>query len=99
MAPSSSASQSNPLRTGYLVLYNAISTVAWFNVLLLTVKTCMTAGYPYVYFDAGEWTRWTQTAAILEIVHAALGKLFPLPPTLSAISFATGRFVRNHDHG
>lgn len=73
-SPSSSA-PSNPLRTAYLILYNAVSMSAWAVVLYRTIQTCLSpAGYPYVYFEVGEWTRWTQTAAILEILHSAVGK-------------------------
>ncbi|ATY64660.1 tyrosine phosphatase [Cordyceps militaris] len=67
MAPSS------PLRTGYLVLYNALSCVAWAVVLYRTVTSCLTVGYPYTYLEVGEWTRWTQTAACLEVLHSLFG--------------------------
>ncbi len=67
MAPSS------PLRTGYLVLYNTVSAAAWAVVLYRTVLTCLNAGYPYTYFEVGEWTRWTQTAACLEVLHSLFG--------------------------
>ncbi|KAM3506147.1 hypothetical protein MY10362_002533 [Beauveria mimosiformis] len=67
MAPSS------PLRTGYLVLYNAVSAAAWSVVLYRTVLTCVNVGFAYTYFEVGEWTRWTQTAACLEILHSLFG--------------------------
>ncbi|KAM0738918.1 hypothetical protein ACQRIT_006655 [Beauveria bassiana] len=67
MAPSS------PLRTGYLVLYNAVSAAAWSVVLYRTVLTCVNFGFAYTYFEVGEWTRWTQTAACLEILHSLFG--------------------------
>ncbi|OAR01443.1 hypothetical protein LLEC1_06532 [Akanthomyces lecanii] len=67
MAPSS------PLRTGYLVLYNTVSAAAWAVVLYRTVLTCLGVGYPYTYFEVGEWTRWTQTAACLEVLHSLFG--------------------------
>ena len=90
----------------YLVAYNLLSTLAWLNILYLTLTAVFSSsaqpastkakswaglfsqssGLPsfaatalerlsnnYDYENLGWWTKWTQTAAVLEIVHSALG--------------------------
>lgn len=61
------------LRTGYLVLYNALSSAAWSIVLYHTITAWRNKGHESVFFEVGEWTRWTQTAAAMEVVHSLLG--------------------------
>lgn len=73
-----------PMSSGkrtYLIAYNALSAALWSVVLVRTVQTLTTAGPEAVYPTVGEWTKWTQTLAGLEIVHSVLG-LFPSPPTI-----------------
>lgn len=83
---------SSPLRTGYLVLYNAVSAAAWAMVLYGTIATCLGDGFPFVYIEIGEWTRWTQTAACLEILHSLFGTL------LSASAIANAPMRRHNRH-
>lgn len=74
---------SSPIKTGYLILYNTVSAVAWSIVLARTISIATTHGPRFVVAGAGEWTKWTQTAAVLEILHSLLG-ICPLsfpPPT------------------
>jgi very-long-chain (3R)-3-hydroxyacyl-CoA dehydratase len=66
----------SPVKTGYLVLYNAVSAIAWSVVLARTVTVAATEGWQHVYPRVGEWTKWTQTMAALEILHSLLGMLF-----------------------
>ncbi|KAG9253340.1 protein tyrosine phosphatase [Emericellopsis atlantica] len=61
------------LKTNYLVLYNVVSAFAWSVVLSSTVKAVTTRGPTHVLAEVGEWTKWTQTAAALEILHSLLG--------------------------
>ncbi|ROW14445.1 hypothetical protein VPNG_03867 [Cytospora leucostoma] len=66
------AAISGPKRA-YLVAYNALSAVLWSVVLVRTVQALYTGGPKAVYPAVGEWTKWTQTLAALEIVHSLLG--------------------------
>lgn len=68
------------LKRTYLISYNALSAALWSVVLVRTAQTFATAGPEAVYPAVGEWTKWTQTLAGLEIVHSVLGWLRPLPP-------------------
>lgn len=65
----------------YLVAYNAISAALWSVVLVRTAQTAFTEGFEAVYPTVGEWTKWTQTLAGLEILHSILGIYFHSRPT------------------
>lgn len=72
---------SGPKRA-YLVAYNGISAILWSVVLGRTVATLaangLDKGPALVYPAVGEWTKWTQTLAALEVVHSLLGmRAFP----------------------
>ena len=63
-----------PNRRGqYLVLYNVTSGFLWFAVLARTVLLLGLVGPEYVYAGVGDFTKWVQTLALLEIVHSATG--------------------------
>lgn len=77
-AQSTPASAPKPIpgtKRVYLVAYNAISAALWSVVLVRTAQTALTDGTEAVYPTVGEWTKWTQTLAGLEIVHSLLGML------------------------
>ncbi|KUI59315.1 Very-long-chain (3R)-3-hydroxyacyl-CoA dehydratase hpo-8 [Cytospora mali] len=79
------------LKRVYLIAYNALNAVLWSVVLGRTVATLYTrgldAGPASVYPAVGEWTKWTQTLAALEIVHSLLGVVrAPLLTTLMQVS-------------
>lgn len=59
----------------YLVGYNALSAALWAVVLYRTARVLATTGgrAEAVYPAVGEWTKWTQTLAGLEVVHSVLG--------------------------
>ncbi|CAD0047447.1 unnamed protein product, partial [Aureobasidium pullulans] len=63
------------LKTGYLVLYNAISTILWGTILGRVLLIAGVHGTRYVFPGVGEFAKWTQTLALLEVVHAAVGEL------------------------
>ncbi|CAC9888406.1 unnamed protein product [Aureobasidium pullulans] len=67
--------KSSPLKTGYLVLYNAISTILWGTILGRVLLIAGVHGTRYVFPGVGEFAKWTQTLALLEVVHAAVGEL------------------------
>lgn len=60
-------------KTTYLILYNSISALLWSVVLGRTLLIASIHGYESVYTGAGNFTKWTQTLAGLEILHAATG--------------------------
>lgn len=68
--------QSNNPKTQYLILYNFISSILWLVVLGRTVLLVPMVGFGRVYPGVGNFLRWTQTLACLEIMHAAFGTFF-----------------------
>ncbi|KAL4913740.1 tyrosine phosphatase-like protein [Aspergillus aurantiobrunneus] len=54
----------------YLLLYNSISALLWLRILL-TVLTSHSD--PLIYTTLEPQARWTQTLAVVEIIHAATG--------------------------
>ena len=57
----------------YLILYNLVSALLWVAVLGRVILLVPLVGFQGVYGSVGEFTKWTQTAAVLEILHSALG--------------------------
>jgi very-long-chain (3R)-3-hydroxyacyl-CoA dehydratase len=66
--------KSSPVKTGYLVLYNAVSTILWATILGRVLLVASVHGTKYVFPAVGEFAKWTQTLALLEVVHAAVGE-------------------------
>lgn len=64
---------SSPAKNAYLIFYNFVSAVAWSVVLGRTVALFMMRGPQFVFLGVGDWTRWTQTLAAMEVLHALLG--------------------------
>ncbi|RDA89829.1 hypothetical protein CP533_6951 [Ophiocordyceps camponoti-saundersi (nom. inval.)] len=60
-------------KSSYLIIYNVSSAIAWSIVLVSVVKTYAVHGAESVYPAIGNWTRWTQTLAALEVLHSLLG--------------------------
>lgn len=61
-------------RSLYLILYNAVSALLWSVVLGRVLAVHAVHGHWHVHQGVGQWTKWTQTLAALEIVHAAVGE-------------------------
>ena len=92
-APSSD-SGSLSYRTLYLISYNSISAVLWYIVLWRVLLTASTFGYEHVYASVGEFTKWTQTLALLEVVHSVAGMTFrALLQPLAATYFSSLRLL------
>ncbi|KAL7267320.1 hypothetical protein RUND412_010099 [Rhizina undulata] len=69
-------SQGRSLKDKYLVTYNFVSALLWLGVLARTILSLPLVGAENVYAaGVGDYTRWTQTLALLEIVHIVLGLL------------------------
>lgn len=73
--------QSSSPKTQYLILYNFVNAILWLTVLGRVVLLIPLVGFGRVYPGVGKFCKWTQTLALLEVVHAATGKLFSLLPT------------------
>ena len=70
--------KSSPVKTGYLILYNAVSAVLWAGVLERTITANINGSYHDVFPAVGELVQWTQTLMIVDVLHALLGT-FKLP--------------------
>jgi very-long-chain (3R)-3-hydroxyacyl-CoA dehydratase len=65
--------QSRRGKTQYLIMYNAASALLWLIVLGRVAGLNALAGPAAVFGATGEFVKWTQTLAGLEVVHAACG--------------------------
>jgi very-long-chain (3R)-3-hydroxyacyl-CoA dehydratase len=77
MADKPKPPKASPLKTTYLILYNFASAVAWSVVLGRTILLLYLHGPASVYAHTGEWTKWTQTMAVMEVLHSLLGTNHP----------------------
>lgn len=64
-------------QTQYLIAYNLICAVLWTAVLGRVIFLVPLVGFENVAGGVGEFAKWTQTLAALEIVHSALGGCIP----------------------
>ncbi|PQE14682.1 hypothetical protein CJF31_00007661 [Rutstroemia sp. NJR-2017a BVV2] len=77
---------SNP-KTQYLILYNFFSALAWTIVLGRVLLLVPLVGFGRVYPAVGHFTKWTQTMALLEVVHSATGVVrAPIATTLLQVA-------------
>lgn len=84
--PRSKSSPPTGLKAIYLILYNSISALLWTVVLGRTVLIAARYGTSNVYTGAGEFTKWTQTLAGLEVLHAAIGNSSSTTPFSSTVT-------------
>ena len=59
--------------TNYLIAYNFMSALLWFAVLGRVILLIPLAGFENVYGGVGQFVKWTQTLAFLEVLHSAVG--------------------------
>ncbi|KAI5928445.1 tyrosine phosphatase-like protein [Camillea tinctor] len=64
---------SSPVKNAYLILYNAVSAGLWAVVLGRVIATNLTQGHEAVYPSVGEFCKWTQTLAGMEVLHSLFG--------------------------
>lgn len=69
--PAKSATQGS--KSAYLIFYNFVSAALWSVVLARVLQINATQGHQDAYAGVGEYTKWVQTLAGLEVVHAAIG--------------------------
>ncbi|KZF26593.1 PTPLA-domain-containing protein [Xylona heveae TC161] len=72
-AASSSAAPRRSFKAQYLILYNFVSAVLWTTVFGRVVLLVPLVGFTHVYGGVGNFAKWTQTLALLEVVHALFG--------------------------
>lgn len=69
------ARKPSPVKNGYLILYNAVSAILWLTVLGRIVGVNVIRGPRLAYPTVGEFCKWTQTLAGMEVLHSLFGKL------------------------
>lgn len=79
------------LKALYLILYNSISALLWSVVLGRTVLIGGIHGWESVFLGTGEFVKWTQTLAGLEVLHAATGIV--RAPLLTTLMQVASRFL------
>ena len=67
------------MKSLYLTLYNSLNAALWGRILVSTLTTSTSSLYPSIE----PWARGTQSLAIAEILHAALGTYYSLPKNTS----------------
>lgn len=82
----------SPVKNAYLVLYNALSAAAWSVVLYRTVTVALEHDPKLVHAGVGEWTKWTQTGALLEVLHSLLGRPLPVRASIILLPLSVSRF-------
>jgi very-long-chain (3R)-3-hydroxyacyl-CoA dehydratase len=65
------------LKRQYLISYNAICAALWFGVLAKVLMWGAHGGLESgeVYKESEEFTRLSQSVAVLEVLHSAIGEL------------------------
>ncbi|RDL39673.1 uncharacterized protein BP5553_04013 [Venustampulla echinocandica] len=71
--PSPKPLRSSSPKKQYLILYNFTSALLWLVVLGRVVLLVPLVGFGRTYKGVGQFAKWTQTMALLEVVHAATG--------------------------
>jgi hypothetical protein len=76
MATTTAAAKPPPsaAKNGYLILYNAVSAMLWLTVLGRIVAINAVRGPHLAYPAVGEFCKWTQTLAGMEVLHSLFGK-------------------------
>jgi very-long-chain (3R)-3-hydroxyacyl-CoA dehydratase len=72
--PAAKPLTSSSPKTQYLILYNFVSAILWVAVLGRVLLLVPLVGFGKTYRGVGNFAKWTQTMAILEIVHSAIGR-------------------------
>ena len=68
-------SRRRSVKTQYLVIYNFTCAILWLAVFGRVVLLVPLVGFDNVYGGVGEFVKWTQSLAVLEVLHSALGPL------------------------
>ena len=63
------------LQAQYLAGYNLVCAVLWTAVLGRVILLIPLVGFGNVYGGVGQFTKWSQTLALLEVGHSASGMI------------------------
>lgn len=61
-------------QTQYLIAYNLVCAILWTAILGRVILLVPLLGFENVIGGVGEFAKWTQTLAVLEIVHSVTGR-------------------------
>ena len=87
MAPKDLPQPQSSISRTYLLLYNATCAALWLSILIKTVTTWIQSpNITAVYESAEPLTRYTQTIAVVEILHAALSTSTPYPSIPTSVA-------------
>lgn len=64
----------------YLIAFNTVSVAAWLVVFWRGLFAYQKGGYASIYGELGQFWTWTQTLAVMEVVHSLVGMSFPPSP-------------------
>lgn len=78
-------------QTQYLIAYNLVCAVLWTAVLGRVILLIPLVGFESVIGGVGDFTKWTQTLALLEIVHSLTGRESCVAPIRCPGLFADDR--------
>ena len=70
-----SSSRRRSIKNQYLVVYNFTCAILWLAVFGRVVLLVPLVGFDNVYGGVGEFVKWTQTLAVLEVAHSSFGTL------------------------
>ncbi|KXH69551.1 protein tyrosine phosphatase-like protein [Colletotrichum salicis] len=84
---------SSPLKNGYLIAYNFVSAVAWATVLGRTVALFALRGPHFVHLGVGDWTRWTQSMAAMELTISLPTTGVVRAPVFTTVMQVLSRFI------
>jgi very-long-chain (3R)-3-hydroxyacyl-CoA dehydratase len=92
--PAARAPPKKSLRTQYLTLYNLASAALWLRVFWRVVLTvAVGGGWEKVFAGTDETVRLTQSVAVLEVVHAALGEFNASMSSQRVVSSITSKLT------
>lgn len=74
-------------RTLYLTYYNSLFATLWAIILLKSLSHTQ-YGKQALFAATAPFTRWVQTTAFLEVIHSALGTVYPFPFYLTSLPMA-----------
>lgn len=92
------AKKPSPVKNSYLILYNAVSAMLWLTVLGRIVGINAVRGPQFAYPAVGEFCKWTQTLAGMEVLHSLFGKAKKAHNPNPNTSTIQPRHTHSHTH-
>lgn len=73
MAKTPGSNRKGGFKNTYLIAFNTVSCVSWLVVFWRGWFAYQKGGYASIHGELGEFWTWTQTLALMEVVHSLLG--------------------------